>query len=105
MKYILTPLMALAFSCTLASAQPNKASDSSHSTPAIATQKTNNPGAPVKGANSFTESQAQDLLKEKGFTEISGLTKDAKGVWRGKASMSGKMHEVAVDYQGNVTHK
>ena len=41
-------------------------------------------GAPLKGANSFTEGQAKD------------------GIWRGTASQGGKSVQIAVDYKGNV---
>ena len=37
------------------------------------------PGAPLTGANSFTESQAQDRIVAAGFTEVSVLVKDKRG--------------------------
>jgi hypothetical protein len=61
-----------------------------------------NPGAPVAGANSFTEGQAKSRIEEKGFKNVSALKKDADGVWRGKASQGGKSMNVSVDFQGNV---
>ena len=61
-----------------------------------------NPGAPVAGANSFTEGQAKSRIEEKGFKNVSGLKKDADGVWRGKAAQGGKTMNVSVDFQGNV---
>ena len=61
-----------------------------------------NPGAPVAGANSFTEGQAKSRIEEKGFKDVSGLKKDANGVWRGKAKQNGKTTNVSVDFQGNV---
>ena len=61
-----------------------------------------NPGAPVAGANSFTEGQAKSRIEDKGFKNISGLTKDANGVWRGKADQNGKAVNVSIDFQGNV---
>ena len=60
-------------------------------------------GAPFEGANSFTEGQAQDRILAAGFTDVSALTKDDKGIWRGTASSQGKKTDVAVDYKGNVT--
>lgn len=59
-------------------------------------------GAPLKGANSFTENQAQDRIVAAGFTNVSKLTKDADGIWRGTATKDGKSVNVAVDYKGNV---
>lgn len=62
----------------------------------------NDPGAPLKGANSFTESQAKDRALARGFTDVSDLKKDDAGIWRGTASMDGKNVGIAVDYKGNV---
>lgn len=71
-------------------------------TPAVVTQDANNAAAPVAGANSFTEGQVTDRLKEKGITEVTGLAKDADGIWRGKGMQNGKSVTVALDYQGNI---
>ena len=59
-------------------------------------------GAPFEGANSFTEGQAQDRILAAGFSNVSSLAKDDKGVWRGTAQANGKSVNVAVDYKGNV---
>ena len=60
------------------------------------------PGAPLKGANSFTEGQAKDRVVAAGFTSVSSLAKDGDGVWRGSAMKDGKSVKVAVDFKGNV---
>jgi hypothetical protein len=60
------------------------------------------PGAPFEGANSFTEGQAQDRVLAAGYSNVSSLTKDDKGIWRGTAEAQGKKVNVAVDYKGNV---
>ena len=59
-------------------------------------------GAPLKGANSFTEGQAKDRIVAAGFTSVSSLAKDGDGVWRGNAMKDGKAAKVAVDFKGNV---
>jgi len=59
-------------------------------------------GAPVKGANSFTESQAKDRVLAAGLTSVSSLVKDGDGIWRGTAMKDGKSVKVAVDFKGNV---
>ncbi len=60
-------------------------------------------GAPLKGANSFTEGQAKDrAIGHGGVDSVSGLKKDDDGIWRGKATLNGKPVEIAVDYKGNV---
>jgi hypothetical protein len=63
-------------------------------------------GAPLKGANSFTEGQAKDRAIAHGSVEtVSGLKKDDDGIWRGTGSQGGKTVEIAVDYKGNVVTK
>ena len=69
---------------------------------AVNTTTENNPGAPVAGANSFTESQAKSRIETKGYTNVSGLKKDDKGIWRGTAVRDGKSVEVSLDFEGNV---
>ena len=72
-------------------------------TPAVNSPNSpSNPGAPVAGANSFTEGQARSRIEDKGFKNVSGLKKDDSGVWRGKADHNGKVVNVSVDFQGNV---
>jgi hypothetical protein len=93
-------LAAIAFP---AAAQQKPANPNAE-TPAVNTPNSPpNPGAPVAGANSFTESQAKSRLETNGFSNVSGLQKDANGVWRGKANKGGKAMDVSVDFQGNVT--
>ncbi len=59
-------------------------------------------GAPLEGANSFTEEQAKDRIVGAGLDLPSALTKDEKGIWRGTATKDGKSVNVAVDFKGNV---
>ena len=75
------------------------------STPAVATSNANNPGAPVAGANSFTQAQARSRIERAGFSNVSRLVKDKEGIWRGTASKGGTVFNVALDYQGNVVAK
>jgi hypothetical protein len=58
--------------------------------------------APLEGANSFTEAQAKQRLVDAGYTAVSTLAKDDRGVWRGTAMKAGKPAKVAVDFKGNV---
>ena len=71
-------------------------------TPAVATPDSNNATAPVEGANSFTEAQAQERIVEAGFTDVSALKLDDKGIWRGTAMKGVKSTPVGLDYQGNI---
>jgi putative membrane protein len=77
-------------------------SATSSTTPAVTTTETANPSAPVPGANSFTEDQAKSRIQDAGYSDVSKLTKDDQGIWRGQASKDGKSTAVALDYQGNV---
>jgi hypothetical protein len=70
--------------------------------PAVSSPSTTNPKAPVPGANSFTEGQAKSRIEANGFSNVSGLRKDADGVWRGKAMQNGTSVSVSLDFQGNI---
>lgn len=59
-------------------------------------------GAPFEGANSFTENQARDRAVAWNVTDVSALTKDDMGIWRGTGSLDGTAVSVAIDYKGNV---
>ena len=78
------------------------AAATSSTTPAVTTTDTANPAAPVPGANSFTEDQAKSRIQDAGYSDVSKLTKDEQGIWRGQATKDGKNTTVALDYQGNV---
>ncbi len=70
---------------------------------AVNTAPANNSGAPVPGANSFTEGQARGRIEDKGYTQITDLKLDSQGIWRGKGMKNGQTVDVSMDYQGNVT--
>jgi hypothetical protein len=93
--------LTLALSATAAFAQAP--AQSGPQNPAVKTDSGNNSNMPVKGANSFTMSEAKSRISDKGYTKVSGLKKDANGVWRGTAMKDGQNVHVSVDYQGNVT--
>ena len=78
------------------------ANDNAPSNPAVKTSEGNNPGAPASGANSFTMGQAKARIEARGYGNVTGLAKDDKGLWHGKAMKDGKSADVALDYQGNV---
>ena len=85
-------------------AQLNPSNNSSATPPAVTTSNANNKtgAAPVKGRNSFTMGEARRRIEKGGFTQVTGLKKDADGIWRGKAMRSGTSVDVYCDYQGNV---
>lgn len=51
----------------------------------------------------FTEDQAKSKLETEGYSSVSGLRKDVKGTWRGKAIKDGLPVNVTLDGDGNVT--
>jgi hypothetical protein len=57
---------------------------------------------PAKGSNSFTMGEAKSRLEKSGFSNVSDLTKDGNGVWRGKAQKDGNMTAVWLDYKGDI---
>jgi putative membrane protein len=57
---------------------------------------------PLRGANSFTEAQAKSRFEADGFSGITGLAKDADGIWRGTGSKDGKTMTVMLDFKGNI---
>jgi len=98
-----TIILVAAAGCLLGSAAlAQTPAQSGPQNPAVKTDESNNSGLPVKGANSFTESEAKSRLESHGFTQVSALQKDPAGVWRGTAVKYGKSMQVSVDYQGNV---
>jgi putative membrane protein len=59
--------------------------------------------APLEnGANSFTEGQASERLREAGISNVTGLRKDDNGVWRGRGQWQGRSVEVGLDFRGNI---
>jgi hypothetical protein len=66
---------------------------------------TSDPDAPLKGSTSFSEAQAKDHIAAAGYTDVSALTKDDSGIWRGSAKKGDQSVKVAVDYKGNVVSR
>lgn len=90
---------AIAATPTFAQNQPAQSGPNNN---AVRSSGQNNSNAPVAGRNSFTEGQAKSKIEQAGYTNVSDLKKDDNGIWRGKASKSGKPTAVSVDFQGNV---
>jgi hypothetical protein len=106
MKRII-PFMAFAVFATGAWAQsaPPVASERAPANPALKDPDVQKASVAAEGANSFTEGQAQERIEKAGFSEVSALTKDDAGLWKGTAKRNGKSVKVALDYKGNVTAK
>jgi hypothetical protein len=102
MRHIVLTTAALSLIATVAYAQQNMPAQSGPQNPAVKGMHENNSSAPVKGANSFTMSEAKSQLEAKGYTHVAKLKKDKDGVWHGMAMKDGASVPVSVDYQGNV---
>jgi hypothetical protein len=100
MRSLAAALASLAITGLAAHAQD--AAQNGPQNPAIKSPDANCSSTPVKGANSFTQSQAQARIEAKGYTKVAGLHKDQNGVWRATAEKDGKSTSVSLDYQGNV---
>jgi hypothetical protein len=96
---ISTTLLVLGTTAAMAAGTP---AQSGPQNPAVKTDAGNNSDAPVKGANSFTESEAKSKIESMGYTDVGSLKKDGNGVWRGMGTKDGKRLHVSLDYQGNV---
>lgn len=92
---------ALATAIGSAAAQTPPAQDKPNNG-AVNSSSENNSNAPVAGSNSFTQGQAKSRIEQAGYSDVSDLNKDDKGVWRGTASKSGTKSDVSLDFQGNV---
>ena len=97
-------LIAAAAVCLMSHTAVAQPANPKGDTPAVnAPNSPPNPGAPIAGANSFTEGQAKSRIESNGFSSVSELRKDDQGVWRAKASKDGRNVAVSLDFQGNVT--
>ena len=64
--------------------------------------KTNSKTA-SEGANSLDEDQAKLRIEAKGYSNVSGLQKDSRGIWRGDARLKdGRSVDVTLDLEGNI---
>jgi hypothetical protein len=112
---MIRPILSVALAATLLAACGQKANEADNTKgPIVAASETPRNDAvnttpataelgPTAGANSFTEAQAKSAIEGAGYTNVSALTQDASGIWKGKATKAGKETAVAVDYKGAVT--
>ena len=99
-----TPSQAPAVATAPAPVAPSSqdtAAASGNSNQTVATTNANAP-TPARGANSFTEGEARSKIESNGYSNVSGLTKDDNGVWRGNAQKGSQQAQVWLDYKGNV---
>ncbi|MBZ3695431.1 MULTISPECIES: PepSY domain-containing protein [Phyllobacterium] len=102
MKRFIIALGALSLLSTAYAQETPKASPDAMK-PAIATPDSSNAAAPVPGKNSFTAGQAKERLEAKGYTDVTAFNKGDDGIWSASAMKDGKVVQVKLDYQGNIT--
>ena len=79
----------------------NPSSAAGDNNQAVATTNAN-AAMPAKGHNSFSRGEARRRIQSEGFAGVTGLHKDASGVWRGMGTKDGKSTGVWLDYKGTV---
>ena len=99
MRTIITAAALAATSATGAWAQTAAGSHN----PALKNPAPHRTSVAAKGRNSFTQAQARARIAKAGYTGVSGLVKDANGVWQGTATKGGAKANVSLDYKGDVT--
>ena len=79
---------------------------SSTTTPSSRTSPTPEPPAdtiPQASVRAVTKDQAKSRIEARGYSNVSGLLKDAEGIWRGKAERDGLPVNVTLEVDGKVT--
>ncbi|MEN3930584.1 PepSY domain-containing protein [Microvirga sp. W0021] len=96
-------ILAIASACILAPSLALAQDTRSPEMPAVSKPDHQNPDAPVKGENSFTESQAKERFEQAGYTNVSGLRLNKDGIWEATAMEGVGQVKLKLDYQGNIT--
>ncbi|MFZ0113359.1 MAG: hypothetical protein WAL15_03285 [Xanthobacteraceae bacterium] len=96
-----TPSQPAPAPAPVAPSSQDTAAASGNSNQTVATTNANAP-TPARGANNFTEGEARSKIESNGYSNVSGLTKDDNGVWRGNAQKGSQQAQVWLDYKGNV---
>jgi hypothetical protein len=61
------------------------------------------PGPLSSSGSAFTTDQAKSQIETAGYSNVSELRRDSKGIWRGKAVKDGLTVNVALDREGKIT--
>ena len=57
----------------------------------------------LRDLSSFDEAQVKQRMEAKGYSKISGLQKDGRGIWRGDAILKDSRRvQVTLDLEGNI---
>jgi hypothetical protein len=63
------------------------------------------PSPPSSAGSAFTADQAKSQIEAAGYSNVSGLRKDSKGIWRGSAVKDGLTANVTLEGDGKVSAK
>ena len=63
------------------------------------------PGPQSSTGNALTGDQAKSQIEAAGYSKVSGLRRDSKGIWRGNAVKDGLTVSVTLDVDGKVNAK
>jgi len=67
--------------------------------------ETISPSPPSSAGSAFTADQAKSQIEAAGYSNVSGLRKEAKGIWRGSAVKDGLTADVTLSGNGKVSAK
>jgi hypothetical protein len=56
----------------------------------------------ISPPNGFAEGDAKSRFEARGYSNVSGLRKDAFGIWHGTATRNGKTFRLSLDVEGKV---
>ena len=71
--------------------------------PASESKPATPPASTTQSSAAMTEMQAKSRIEAQGYTNVSQLEKDAKGVWNANAMKDGKSVHLSLDTQGHIT--
>jgi hypothetical protein len=90
-------------------ASPQTPASPAAAAPVVQSEEPGSTKAPAASADAkanasalLTEDQAKAKIESEGFTQISGLKKDAKGMWTASAMKEGKSVQLSLDTQGHI---
>jgi hypothetical protein len=86
MRTIIFAAALLGASALTAAAQTSTAPSTDANTPAVVTPSTKSAAAPVAGHNSFTQAQAKKRIEKAGYSAVTVLKLDDKGIWQSTAT-------------------
>ncbi|GAA5658536.1 hypothetical protein Brsp06_04920 [Brucella sp. NBRC 13694] len=100
---LLAPALASAQDSTKPNTPSTNAPAPNANAPTSATPTTHDDKAPDAGQNSFTEEQANERFSKAGYTDISNLKLNEKGVWEASGMKGSDKVMLMLDAEGNVT--